>query len=109
MNAKIKAKWVAALRSGKFKQGIGQLISEDRKKFCCLGVLCELHRRITHGDEWSQTGFYFGRSGALPDEVKKWAGLESQNPLVEGTSLANWNDGSTVGFRGIANRIEKHL
>lgn len=34
------ADWVAALRSGKYKQGVGGLRRDDR--FCCLGVLCEI-------------------------------------------------------------------
>lgn len=37
--------WLAALRSGKFKQGIGRLkqFNPDSKEtsYCCLGVLCE--------------------------------------------------------------------
>jgi hypothetical protein len=35
-----RRKWVAALRSGKYKQGDGFLRSE--KGFCCLGVACDL-------------------------------------------------------------------
>ena len=34
--------WVAALRSGKYKQGKGALSTEDR--FCCLGVACEISK-----------------------------------------------------------------
>ncbi len=32
--------WVAALRSGKYKQGRGYL--RTNKGFCCLGVFCDL-------------------------------------------------------------------
>ena len=35
-----KAKWVAALRSGDYQQGTGNL--DDMGKFCCLGVACRL-------------------------------------------------------------------
>lgn len=37
MDAELKAKWVAALRSGEFEQGRSLLFSNDR--YCCLGVL----------------------------------------------------------------------
>lgn len=36
----IKKKWMAALRSGKFKQGKHFLHKSE--EFCCLGVLCEI-------------------------------------------------------------------
>ena len=31
--------WIAALRSGRYKQGIGELYNHYNKGFCCLGVL----------------------------------------------------------------------
>lgn len=40
MKAKLKAKWVEALRSGKYEQGKYYL--SDGGKFCCLGVLCDV-------------------------------------------------------------------
>jgi hypothetical protein len=41
MNPEVKARWVAALRSGEYKQGKGALRLNN--KFCCLGVLCDLY------------------------------------------------------------------
>lgn len=38
---KFKDKWIAALRSGKYKQGRGQLRSLNNN-YCCLGVLCDV-------------------------------------------------------------------
>jgi hypothetical protein len=35
-------KWIKALRSGKFKQGRGQL--QSKKGFCCLGVACQINK-----------------------------------------------------------------
>lgn len=35
-------RWIAALRSGKYKQGKGQLQSDTG--FCCLGVACKINR-----------------------------------------------------------------
>ena len=40
--------WVAALRSGKFKQGKGHLHKGD--EFCCLGVGCEVCREFVPVD-----------------------------------------------------------
>lgn len=40
MDAKIKREWIAALRSGKYKQAKGTLRRDGG--FCCLGVLCDV-------------------------------------------------------------------
>lgn len=40
MNAE-QTLWLAALRSGKYKQGRGRLRSAD-DKYCCLGIACEV-------------------------------------------------------------------
>jgi hypothetical protein len=40
VNTEIKAKWVAALRSGEYKQIKGNL--KTSSGYCCLGVLCEI-------------------------------------------------------------------
>lgn len=39
MNTELKEQWIAALRSGAFEQHQGSLCSDDRRSFCCLGVL----------------------------------------------------------------------
>lgn len=41
MTPELKAKWVAALRSGDYVQGAGYLC-DINKRYCCLGVLCEV-------------------------------------------------------------------
>lgn len=40
MKKTLKLKWIAALRSGAYKQGKGRLRRGD--SYCCLGVLCEV-------------------------------------------------------------------
>jgi len=40
----IKAKWLAALKSGEYIQGAHEL--ENKSMFCCLGVLCDIHDRL---------------------------------------------------------------
>lgn len=42
MNKKDKEKWVAALRSGMYKQGKEALYNKKGNSFCCLGVARDL-------------------------------------------------------------------
>lgn len=42
LTKEMKENWIAALRSGDYKQGKVRLQQKDR--FCCLGVLCHLNR-----------------------------------------------------------------
>lgn len=42
-------KWIDALRSGKYKQGKGNLkkhIVNDEYSYCCLGVLADIERKL---------------------------------------------------------------
>lgn len=41
MDKELKAKWVAALRSGEYVQGHGRL-RDVNDHYCCIGVLCKL-------------------------------------------------------------------
>lgn len=41
MDPELKAKWVKALRSGRYKQGIG-VLRRKNNTYCCLGVLYEV-------------------------------------------------------------------
>ena len=93
MNKEIADKWIAALRSGKYKQGKGNLktVDEDNNEsFCCLGVLCdiapkELAEFETKKDPESRNIFnsryikdkmHGGlRSCSLPESIKEWAGM----------------------------------
>jgi len=116
MKPEIKSKWIAALRSGEYKQAEGMLrASEDT--MCCLGVLCEIYRQDNNGPDWQQE-CYLGRSSYPANEVLEWAELDSShpNPAVnfdgKKTYLGNLNDGSGVpkqDFGSIANIIEEQL
>lgn len=100
MNQEIKEKWLAALRSGKYKQGKTVLRSQD-DCYCCLGVLCDIQDSgqwvpIDHPKDgacyvYSQDGelnqfdFTIG-SEVLPAFVADNIGIRSVNPIVQMTS-----------------------
>jgi hypothetical protein len=128
MNSEVKAKWLEALRSGRYRQRRHYLHTTD-DSFCCLGVLCDLYSLegkgfwSSHSDckrlgsnvevmSFAKNGNYSTCSADLPDYVAEWAGLRTRNPRVfahdESTSLAALNDnGETFGF--IASIIEDQL
>lgn len=43
----VKRKWLAALRSGKYKQGNNFMYNKNDNSYCCLGVLCEIEGATT--------------------------------------------------------------
>lgn len=52
MDATLKAKWVEALRSGKYEQGPHKLHNKDNNTYCCLGVLCVLAGKEPDAEEY---------------------------------------------------------
>ena len=120
MNPEIKAQWVAALRSGEYKQGNEYLHRGDT--FCCLGVLCDLAieagapevKENRHPDGSIST--YNGSESYLPSSVVEWAGLSCSDPFLvfksgevnECHPVSDFNDcGAT--FDEIADLIEAQL
>lgn len=131
MNQEIKAKWIEALRSGKYSQGIGAMkTSHDTPNHCCLGVLCELHLEMNPGlSKWEidrdLTGSKFMlytvgvmSTKAFPQPiVYGWAGFEPEDtdncaPYVSYNgklqTLSNLNDNG-VSFEQIADLIDTQL
>ena len=110
MNNVIKAKWVAALRSGEYQQTHRQL-KDNNNSFCCLGVLCDLHSKETN-DRWSGD-FYLGERGMLPKVVTKWAGLghwhTDQVKIGNKTDDLSEHNDSGATFLEIADAIENQL
>lgn len=115
MKAKIKERWVDALRSGQYEQGQGLLrhTTPIGTQFCCLGVLCNLHAQA-HPDiaaAQDHLSMYMGMTGSLPFAVMKWAGLPDSDPLIrlgKFRSLISANDGGQT-FKQIADAIESQL
>ena len=109
MNQDVKTKWVAALRSGQYKQT--QSVLRRNGHHCCLGVLCEVSNL--------ETGFGIkennieGDGEYLCNTIQDWAGL----PFMTGDSviindmydkLTNHNDDGRT-FLEIADAIEAQL
>jgi hypothetical protein len=111
MKKKIMKEWVAALRSGEYKQGVEALRVND--KFCCLGVLCNLHAQ-THpkiAKKQLDPESYLEEDGILPKSVMDWAGMKSAEGCFYSDDGPNTlielnDDGAT--FDVLSNVIEKH-
>lgn len=119
----VKQAWVKALRSGKYRQGRGQLRG-PADYYCCLGVLCDLYRK-EHRDqlEWlpdeddPEVGRYSVRVrnagvwsledwSRLPAVVWGWAwSHDGMSPVSAETTLMVMNDGTST-FEEIAQFIE---
>lgn len=113
MNEAVKARWVKALLSGEYQQGINCLRTKDNR-FCCLGVLCDLWAKET-GTLWEREEerdrFKIANmNSSLPIEVREWAGLSRAQPAVwsngEGVFLCGMNDWGK-SFRDIAEAIRR--
>jgi hypothetical protein len=121
MNSEVKAKWIAALRSGEYEPGRGELRSVSNC-FCCLGVLCDLYQKEHPEVEWvvanhDKRVYEFNRQSQVPplSVWKEWAQMNEANPVVSLTnspytqgSLAGMNDFGD-SFETIADIIEEHL
>lgn len=113
MNREFADKWVAELRSGKWKQGKNALkVRKPHEKtgYCCLGVACEISgiKPIKTDDgKWEYDGVYV----VLPDSIKKKIGIKIRSGgfyLGMGLgeqSLASLNDNGLT-FNQIADVID---
>lgn len=93
MNKRLKARWVKALRSGKYTQGRFRLANTDelgRKSFCCLGVLRELDPNIATFE--GGNGILEAESCGIPEGMQR--------------VLTAYNDGGK-SFAWIASSIER--
>lgn len=138
MNREVMEKWVAALRSGEYAQTSGELraANEDGShSYCCLGVLCDLHRKEHNADgsdyhyQWEtlpsrlcgshrHVGAYANHTDNLPHSVREWAGVREDDPTIhcefdEGDEcegdhgITYLNDDMGWTFSSLADVIEK--
>jgi hypothetical protein len=117
MNPEVKARWVAALRSGEYEQTTDFL--KDKDGHCCLGVLCDLYARESGMKAWSEQDLgdvdgitIDGGDKGLPGAVVAiWSGLDvTQRVEIDGersTLFAHNDDGKS--FEQIAKAIEAQL
>jgi len=115
MKAKLKKRWVKALRSGRYKQ-TRQTLQNEAGANCCLGVLCRIARVP---QELRGTHLYFGGDGYLngnvelsDDLLEKFGMLQEQQKhlVVMNDGDADAGDGTgAFTFGQIANWIEKNL
>lgn len=107
MDAKLKADWVKALRSGEYKQARGTL-QDETGALCCLGVLCKVAGMPIRDD---------GRGVVGADDSNNFAMYKPILALVGGHaksgSLSSRNDGTCEHrrhtFPEIADYIEANL
>jgi hypothetical protein len=99
MNKQLKADWIAALRSGEYKQGQNKM--EDDGYLCCLAVLCRVA-----GVEYP--------SDAFDLDHKALRGFRDECSLGDNTDgiqaqLISLNDDKEYGFSKIADWIEVNV
>lgn len=131
MNDNVKA-WLRDLRSGKFKQGQGVLVSNEgeQPEYCCLGVACKRYAEDTGLLADLGHGFFSPEQGHryqiyLPEEVRRWLGLatpsgkfdwldiptqlkakELSGDELDADTLVDLNDDAEWTFEQIADFIE---
>lgn len=115
--------WIAALRSGDYKQGEKILLTvEDggEKRYCCLGVACELARKNNWIDGWWEGNWFLtarfdpineGKLAAtkmfyqyLPPSLAQLLGITPCCDLPKGSAASMNDNGAT--FEEIADAIE---
>jgi len=101
MEASLKAKWIEALRSGKYKQGRFKLRTRD-DCYCCLGVLCD----VSNISEWEVNGSSYSYDGALSFLPPS---LWSQLTPEERDYLMQMNDRGDMSFPIIADWIAVYV
>jgi len=97
MQPDLKAEWVAALRSGKYRQAHQAL--RDGDCYCCLGVLCD----VIDPTGWDGA-VYDGEDNELSRHVRERAGITPEQM----EDLMWLNDGCNPATHPNRQRIERH-
>ena len=110
IDPEFKAKWLEALRSGRYPQTREKL--RDKVGFCCLGVACDISGKGTWKASLSSKGQqvfvispYSSSKTCIPSPLREEIGLTE----AEHKSLANLNDIRKATFSAIAVWIERNL
>jgi hypothetical protein len=126
MNPVVRDAWADALESGDYEQDHNRLVTVygGSARHCCLGVLCELaveagilERNYDHESyvaalpDGSDAEYH----SSLPEVVSRWAGLWTDDPVVETDehgsrhTLSRCNDVIGLNFTEIAQLIRTSL
>jgi hypothetical protein len=109
MTQELKTKWLTALRSGEYKQGIGVLRSAESDSYCCLGVLCDISELGTwHSLNYkfiTKKGFMEEGYAFLPPTIAADINLSR----IQQRKLSGMNDSDLYSFTEIADWIEKNV
>lgn len=129
MNRNITQRWIDALRSGHYKQGLGRLkeIKADEEgnqvpHYCCLGVLCEVvaQDRLDLNVNWVDADYYSAQIKGVRSQASAPGDREFSYPTREildaagidhefSRQLANMNDHYKYDFNIIAAILEQAL
>jgi hypothetical protein len=96
LDPEFKAKWVAALRSGGYKQTRNTIYNAKENSFCCLGVaamVCGVDLELVHCGGYDELPEVISRGFRNPTAVK----------------LMDMNDSQKKSFSEIADYIEANL
>ena len=107
IDPEFKAKWLEALRSGRYPQTRDRL--RGKFGFCCLGVACDISGKGTWKASLSGQQVFVSPYGSsktcIPYHLREESGLTG----TEHKSLANLNDRRKATFANIADWIERNL
>lgn len=118
MNQELKPILLQALRSGEYQQGYYGLRQGD--KYCFLGVICDLHVKLTGNSTWvnglnymcpyiydHKTNHNAIARTSMSYEVYIWAGLENGDPGLGQHYCSYWNDKRMLNLSQIADMVEE--
>lgn len=120
MDSEIKARWVAALRSGQYPQT--RLRLRDDYGYCVYGVLCDLKNpKGWNGivdDEWADPRYFIDGDERqyedLPESVQRWASITEDDLTIDTVNYGTvrvfeLNDYHSIPFNALADLIEAQL
>jgi len=91
LEPEMRDKWIEALESDKFEQGIAQLKRDN--KYCCLGVFCEINNIPQYSDDFM--------SGYVA--ISKYISDKMINEFID------MNDVKQMSFKEIAQWIRENM
>jgi len=104
---RFKEKFVAALRSGKYRKCTGELYNPEKNTYCILGVAGAVaqvsKKKLKDNDDLEFTTYRYGKNNKVPKTLRG----EGENPVDQ--YLMGQNDNNVWSFRKAADWIEKNL